>query len=306
MFEYDIEHFDRDIESLARIITREGREYVGIYGIPQGGIPLAVALSISLSLPLVSKESLMDYDDEGLEILIVDDLLDSGKTLSEWDAYDCAVIGYKPESPKHKGKLYVAREFPQEWIHFFWEPPETEDPEKHITRLIEFIGENPDREGLQETPKRVIKSFKTLYGGYAQDPEEIMKTFTEDDCDEMVVLKDITIHSTCEHHMLPFSGVAHIGYIPDGKVIGVSKLARLLEIFARRLQIQERIGEQVTSALMKHLKPLGAVCVIEARHCCMTARGVEQQTTTMITSSLKGVMKEKAATRAEFMQFIKG
>ena len=306
MFEYDVEHFQHDIDSLVRVINREDNKYCGIYAIPRGGVPLGVALSIALNLPLVSKESLMDYDDEGLEILIVDDLLDSGKTLAEWSAYDCAVLGYKPDSPKHKGKLFVAREFPQEWIHFWWELPETDDPEKLVTRLVQYIGEDPNREGLQETPKRVIKSFKRLYGGYHQDPVEVMKTFTEDACDEMVVLKDITIHSTCEHHMLPFSGVAHIGYIPNGRVIGVSKLARLLDIFARRLQIQERIGEQVTSALMEHLQPLGAVCVIEARHSCMTARGVEQQTTTMITSSLKGALKDKPEARAEFMQLIKG
>jgi len=178
------------------------------------------------------------------------------------------------------------------------------DAERLISYLLVYLGEDPNREGLIETPKRVIKSFDRLYGGYKQNPAEIMKTFSEDDCDEMVVLKDITLHSTCEHHMLPFTGVAHIGYIPKGRVLGVSKLARLLDIFARRLQIQERIGEQVTSALMEHLKPLGAACVIEARHSCMTARGVEQQTSIMITSSLKGVYKENHAARAEFMGLI--
>ena len=306
MFEYDEKHFEMDLESLARQITLCDREYCGIYGIPQGGIPLAIALSISLGIPLVAQEELMDYDDEGLQILIVDDLIDSGKTIADWSGYDRAVIGAKPDSPEQDGIIYSARQFPQEWIHFFWEPPENEDPEKLVTRMLEYIGEDPNREGLVETPTRVIKSFERLYGGYNQDPKDIMKTFSEDSCDEMVVLKDITIHSTCEHHMLPFSGKAHIGYIPNGRVIGVSKLARLLDIFARRLQIQERIGERVTQALMEHLKPLGAACVIEARHSCMTARGVEQQTTTMVTSSLKGVFQEKPEARAEFMQLIKG
>lgn len=179
------------------------------------------------------------------------------------------------------------------------------DPQILITRLLEYIGEDPNREGLKETPARVIKSYDKLFGGYKQKPESIMKTFTEGSCDEMVILKDITFHSTCEHHILPFSGIAHIAYIPNGKVIGISKLARLLEIFARRLQIQERIGEQVTNALMKHLKPLGAACILEARHSCMSARGVEQQTSTMVTSSLTGVFIEKPEVRAEFMRLIR-
>lgn len=181
----------------------------------------------------------------------------------------------------------------------------TKDPEQLITQLLKYIGEDTSREGLQETPARVIKSFKRLYGGYNRDPKDVMKTFSEGACNEMVLLKDISFHSTCEHHMLPFTGVAHIAYIPNGKVIGVSKLARLLEIFARRLQIQERIGEQVTSALMDHLKPLGAACVLEASHSCMTARGVEQQTSTMVTSSLTGVFKEKTKARNELMRLIR-
>ncbi|GAG88950.1 unnamed protein product, partial [marine sediment metagenome] len=143
-----------------------------------------------------------------------------------------------------------------------------------------------EREGLKETPKRVSKSFAKLYGGYAMKASDHMKTFSDGVCDEMVIVKDIEFFSTCEHHMLPFFGRAHIAYIPNKKVIGVSKLVRILEVYARRLQIQERICQQVTEALDTNLSPLGSACVLEAQHFCMTARGVEKQHSIMVTSSL--------------------
>lgn len=171
--------------------------------------------------------------------------------------------------------------------------------------MIKYIGEDPEREGLIETPKRVIKSFNTIYGGYGQDPKDVFRIFKDGKCDDMVILKDIEFFSTCEHHMLPFFGKAHIAYIPDKSVIGISKLARLLEIYARRLQIQERICQQVTTALMKYLKPIGAACIMEAQHFCMTSRGVQKQNSVMITSSLTGEFKENAEARSELMSLIK-
>jgi GTP cyclohydrolase IA len=174
-----------------------------------------------------------------------------------------------------------------------------------VVRLIQYAGDDPKREGLIDTPNRVLASFDELYSGYGVDPESIMKTFVDGACDEMVICKDIEFYSTCEHHMLPFFGKAHIAYIPNGKVIGLSKLARLLEIFSRRLQIQERIGQQVTEALMKHLEPRGAACVIEAKHFCMCARGVQKQSSVMTTSSLAGAFRDDDKTRAEFLHLIK-
>lgn len=176
--------------------------------------------------------------------------------------------------------------------------------EKKVRALITFIGDDPDREGLQETPERVLRSFGTLFSGYSKNPADIMKTFEEETFSQMVLLKDIEMFSYCEHHMIPFYGKAHIAYIPNGRVLGVSKLARLLEIYSRRLQIQERIGEQVTDALMKYLKPLGAACVIEAQHLCMKARGVEKQNSIMVTSSLKGIFMDKPEVRKEFFDMI--
>ena len=170
---------------------------------------------------------------------------------------------------------------------------------------ITAIGEDPGREGLLETPRRVAKAYNELFAGYKMNPASVFKHFDADGCDQMVLLKDVEIYSTCEHHLLPFFGKAHIAYIPNKRVIGVSKLARLMDVFARRMQIQERIGEQITTALMEHLQPKGAACVIEAQHFCMKARGVGKQHSLMVTSSLKGCFLEEADTRAEFFNLIK-
>lgn len=174
-----------------------------------------------------------------------------------------------------------------------------------VTRIISAIGDDPQREGLLNTPQRVIRSWEKLYGGYREDPAEVLKTvFVEGSCDEMVVLKDIEFYSTCEHHMLPFFGKCSIGYIPSGRVVGVSKLARLVEVFARRLQIQERLTTQIADTLVQNLEPKGVMVVMEAQHFCMTARGVEKQDSIMVTSAVRGVFKDETAARSEFMRLI--
>lgn len=183
-----------------------------------------------------------------------------------------------------------------------WYPPHIEIQD-HIREIIKFIGENPEREGLRKTPERMVKSWKELFSGYHQNVEEIFTVFEDDCCDEMVVLKQIEMYSFCEHHMLPFFGKASIAYIPNGKVVGISKLARVLEVFSRRLQIQERLCEQVTGALEKHLQPKGTACVIEAHHLCMMARGVSKQNSVMITSSLTGAFRLPEV-RTEFFQLV--
>lgn len=175
-----------------------------------------------------------------------------------------------------------------------------------IKTILYNIGENPDREGLKETPMRAAKAWNFLTSGYHQDPAAVMKQFDSDGYNQLILLKDIEVFSLCEHHMLPFIGRAHVAYIPKGKVLGVSKMARVVDIFARRLQIQERLGEQVAMAIMEHLQPVGAACIIEASHLCMQMRGVEKQHSKMITSSLKGVFLEDStkghSARAELMQ----
>jgi GTP cyclohydrolase I len=176
--------------------------------------------------------------------------------------------------------------------------------EKEIQKAIEYVGDDPQREGLRDTPKRIVRSWKELFCGYNLDPSDLFKTFDGEGYDQIVLLKDIELYSMCEHHWLPFFGKAHVAYIPRGRVIGISKLARLVEVFARRLQIQERIGEQVTKELMDHLKPAGAACIIEATHMCMRMRGVGKQNSVMVTSSVKGAFLGDASAKSELLSLI--
>ena len=176
---------------------------------------------------------------------------------------------------------------------------------EHLIRgILDAIGEDSNRDGLKDTPSRVVKSWKELYAGYNMDPASVMTTFDEMS-DEMVILTNVSFASQCEHHMLPFVGVAHIAYLPDKRVIGVSKLVRLLEIYTKRLQIQERICQQVTGALDEFLQPLGSACVLEASHQCMSCRGVRKEGSVMITSSLTGEFKNDDKCRNEFLHMIR-
>ena len=175
-----------------------------------------------------------------------------------------------------------------------------------IRQMLAFIGDDPTREGLIDTPKRVVKAWAEHYSGYKEDPEKILNcTFKEGSCDEMVIVKNIEFISHCEHHLELILGHAHVGYIPDGKVVGLSKVARLVDCFAKRLQIQEKFTEQIATAIQAHLKPKGVGVVIEAKHQCMSCRGVKKQQSTMITSSLLGVLRTDQSARAEFLGFIK-
>lgn len=174
-----------------------------------------------------------------------------------------------------------------------------------IHNQLIYLGENPGREGLLSTPRRVVDMWNEIFSGYDKNPADLLTTFTADGYDQIVLLKDIELYSMCEHHMLPFFGKAHVAYVPKNHVIGISKLARLVDIFAKRLQIQERIGDQVTYAIMNHLDARGAACIIEATHMCMRMRGVSKQNSIMTTSSMKGVFIEKPEARSELMSLIK-
>jgi GTP cyclohydrolase IA len=177
--------------------------------------------------------------------------------------------------------------------------------QKQIREVIRLIGDNPDREGLIDTPIRVEKAYRKLFGGYGQSAKDVLQTsFTDGSCEEMVILKDIEFYSTCEHHMLPFFGRVHIGYLPNNKVVGISKLARLVEVFARRLQIQERLTAQLVDSIMDILDARGAIAIVEAQHFCMTARGVEKQNSKMVTSGVRGLF-EKAEVKNEFLSLIR-
>ncbi len=178
--------------------------------------------------------------------------------------------------------------------------------EELVKKILIEIGEDIDREGLRDTPRRVAESLRELTRGYTDDIDEAVNgAVFECDSHDMVIVKDIEIFSMCEHHMLPFHGKCHIGYIPRGKVLGVSKLARIADIFARRLQIQERLTNQIANVLMEKVDPIGVGVVIEAKHLCMMMRGVEKQHSTMLTSAMRGCFRTKGATRNEFLQLIR-
>jgi len=184
--------------------------------------------------------------------------------------------------------------------------PTTDKLEATIYSMLEGIGEDPLREGLLKTPERVARSLRFLTGGYSQNPEELLKNavFTEA-YDEMVVVRDIDLFSMCEHHILPFFGKAHVAYIPDGKIVGLSKLARVVEVFARRLQVQERLTQQIRDAIQNVLNPKGVGVVIEARHLCMVMRGVEKLNSVTTTSAMSGQFITSQSTRNEFLRLIK-
>ncbi len=180
------------------------------------------------------------------------------------------------------------------------------DSKELIREILRRIGEDPDREGLQQTPDRIVRSWKEIYGGYAQRAEDVLVTqFQAEQYDQMVLLRDINFFSTCEHHMLPFHGKVHIAYLPNDKIVGLSKLARLTEVYARRLQVQERLTYQIATELQRVLEPKGVAVMIEAMHQCMCSRGVRKRGGTMVTSCLLGAFKENLASRTEFLALVK-
>jgi len=174
-----------------------------------------------------------------------------------------------------------------------------------IRDMISYIGDDPDREGLLRTPHRALKSWGELYSGYRGDPEKLLGVTFESESDEMVILKDIELFSCCEHHILPIVGKCHIGYVPYKRIVGISKLARLVDMYSRRLQIQERLTSQIADAIMKYLKPQGCMVVIDAVHYCMRMRGVSKQNSTMMTQAARSLFLDSPAVRAEFLQAIK-
>ena len=175
-----------------------------------------------------------------------------------------------------------------------------------VRDLLAYIGEDPSREGLLETPKRFLKAWREYTRGYLEKPEDVLKSFEDgaERVDEMVIVRDIPVYSLCEHHLAPFFGKAYVGYIPDQRILGLSKISRLVEVFARRLQVQERLTNQIADALDTHLQPLGVAVVIECRHMCMESRGVRHTGTATVTSALRGIIKNDPDSRREFLSLI--
>lgn len=178
--------------------------------------------------------------------------------------------------------------------------------ERAVQEIIVGIGENPEREGLRETPRRIAEMYGELFAGIDCDPRDVLAKSFEESHKEMVVLKDVPFYSLCEHHFLPFHGRAHVGYVPDGRVVGVSKLARAIDIVARRPQLQERLTSEIADAIMDGLSPDGVGVVIEAEHLCMTMRGVQKPGAVMITSAMRGGFRRRGVTRSEFLTLVRG
>ena len=177
---------------------------------------------------------------------------------------------------------------------------------EHVSSILDILGEDPSREGLAETPQRVARAYQFLMHGYALNPKDILKqALFEEEYDEMILVKDIEVYSLCEHHMLPFYGKAHVAYIPDGKIVGLSKIPRTVDVFARRLQVQERLTRQVAEAIQTVLDPQGVAVVMEASHMCMVMRGVQKPGSWTVTSAMLGVFQEDQKTRDEFLSLIR-
>ncbi len=176
--------------------------------------------------------------------------------------------------------------------------------EKATLEILESVGEDPQREGLKRTPMRVARMYEELLAGAKEDPKEHLTSIFNEDYDEIVLLRDIPFFSICEHHLMPFIGKAHVAYLPAGVVLGVSKLARIVDCFARRLQVQERLTDQIADFLMEHLKPQGSAVVLEASHSCMTIRGIKKPGSTMVTSSVRGIFRKDPRSRSEVMSLI--
>jgi GTP cyclohydrolase I len=278
-----------------RIIDHtDGRTHLAVYPVPRGGVPVAYALCRHMPQIVITGDP-ADAD------IIVDDLIDSGSTRDRFEV-------------KYPGRPFFALlskedvQFRDKWIVFPWETKDDNQPaEDNIVRLLQAVGENPGRQGLSETPHRVIKAWKFWTSGYNVDPTDVLKVFEDgaEGYDQMVSVCDIPIYSHCEHHLASIFGTATIAYIPDGKIVGLSKLSRLADVFARRLQVQERLTNDIANALMQHLQPKGCGVVIRARHMCMESRGVCQQGHHTRTTALRGVIMDDAAARSEFLALAK-
>jgi GTP cyclohydrolase I len=251
------------------------------YGVPRGGSIVAGLTGIAVHSP-----EMADY--------IVDDILDSGQTRQHYrELY--------PDKPFIVLVDKQAEGLLGRWVSFPWEATDGErDIQDTVTRQLEYFGEDPTRDGLLDTPRRVIKSFTELLSGYGEDPAALLSKTFDVAFDEMVVLRGIEFWSLCEHHMLPFHGTASVAYIPVKRVVGISKLARLVHCFSRRLQVQERLTQEIASAINNNLHPLGVGVLMQASHLCMALRGVKTPAD-MVTSCLLGTMKTDGSARAEFL-----
>lgn len=273
---------------------------IKLYGVPRGGVPASYLIKNKLTD--YNKKSMIVSSPEGANY-IVDDIIDSGATRDRY---------LKKYPTKHFLALYEPGFFCEnQWIVFPWEQSDKSGVDSSADdipiRLLQYIGEDVNRGGLIETPKRFLAAWKDWTSGYGQNPADILKVFDDggEKYDQMVLLRDIPVYSHCEHHLTPFFGVAHVAYIPDGRIVGLSKLSRLVDVFSKRLQVQERLTSQIAETIQEVLSPRGVAVSLSCRHLCMESRGVQRSGSTTITQALKGAFLTHGEARAEFMACIK-
>lgn len=301
-------------KAIALRIPENWKTDLGIYGVPRGGVPVSYLLLPYLN-PLIPKRGVFMTERPEDADIIVDDIIDSGATKQDYE-------GKYPDKPFFALANHLAApQVPGQWIVFPWENGKAGDESATdiVTRLLQYIGEDPNRPGVKDTPQRVLKAWKEMTVGYSQKPADILqRRFASEGYDEMISLCNIEFTSICEHHLLPFAGVAHVGYIPGlvedptqgklavvheghGEVVGLSKLARLVDCFAQRLQIQERMTRQIADAIELFLRPRGVGVIVRGKHLCMACRGVMKHDAVMNTNVMYGAFKQNPATRAEFL-----
>jgi len=273
----------------ARFGQSDNLPHLKLYGVPRGGVSAALAVLSKSNWQGWSLTSDLDQANA-----VVDDIYDSGATAKRFKAFNTRFF-----------TLFDKREplWAGQWLVMPWEGSEEGSAEDIVTRLLQYIGEDPNREGLKDTPARVLRAWKERTIGYGQDPAAVLKSFEDgaQGCDELVIVHNIPVISACEHHLADIVGVAHVGYIPNGRIVGLSKLARLVEIYTRRLIVQERATVQIADALVKHLEPLGVGVLIRASHACMSTRGVKVHGSVTTTSAMRGALMDRGEARKEFM-----
>lgn len=290
-------------ETAARLrsLLDTGTQSVRLFGVPRGGFIPAVMVRQCLKENGVDAEITENPNEASA---FVDDLVDSGATM----------MRYKALYPRKPFVPFFTKCEADGWLQFPWEagdptaacPNSDQSGHDIFTRLLQFIEEEPSRGGLIETPARAAKAWREWTQGYHEEPADVLKTFDDgaSDYDQMVVVRDIPIYSHCEHHLAAIFGTASIAYVPNGKIVGLSKLNRLANIYARRLQVQERLTTQIADAIDEHLQPVGVGVVLRCRHLCMESRGVCQQGHITVTSALRGALRDQPDSRAEFFKLI--
>lgn len=286
------------IEKLAKkLLEKLPFDTIYCYPIPRGGV--AAAYMLKAMHPIPNKFKIVSHP--GDCNIFIDDIIDSGDTKNKWSSL-------YPNTPffaliDRKKEIDI---WGNNWIVFPWENEAESSIEDNIKRMLQYIGEDPERGGLIETPKRVAKAWGQWCSGYSKNAKSILKVFEDgaETYDQMITVKDIPIYSHCEHHLAPIFGTCTISYIPNGKIVGLSKLSRVADMFARRLQVQERMTEQIADALWENLDPVGVGVIIKARHLCMESRGICQQGHYTMTTALRGAIKDQPDCKAEFLKLM--